>query len=238
MDTILRLVYPGVEPPTVANIPTLTALLSAADKYNIMSIYPVLRDTLKTFLRRYCSFRAYVVACRVGFSEEAREATKMGTTRSVADQSTEEEVRHISSTDLLRWVKFVQTRENQGRAKIADLLDWRELDQDADCDHGKVGKDFYFRLEKAVEEAFVENTCMESKDLWAVLDKIPDPPLGCGPSTYSESGEFYYFGGNEEVLMSCPLRPMAIRGNLTGIAHELSKINRRLLDEAFGEGCG
>ena len=61
IDKILRLIYPGVEPPKVTGIPILTALLSAADKYNITSIYPILKDTLKTFLPNR-SFRVYVVA--------------------------------------------------------------------------------------------------------------------------------------------------------------------------------
>jgi len=59
LDTILRFVYPGVEPPKIADLPTLTALLSAADKYNITSIYPILRDALNTLLPGN-PFRAYV----------------------------------------------------------------------------------------------------------------------------------------------------------------------------------
>ena len=117
-----------------------------------------------------------------------------------------------------------------------EILGWRLLDDKADCDHGEVGKVFYFCLEKAVEKAFVENPCVESKDLWAVLDKVPDPPLGCGPSPYFESGEYYSRETAEEPLLSCPLRPMAIRNNLTATAQELGRINCRLLDKAFGEG--
>lgn len=49
LDTILRLVYPGGEPPKITNSTALTTSLSAADKYNITSIYPVFRDTLKSF---------------------------------------------------------------------------------------------------------------------------------------------------------------------------------------------
>jgi len=234
IDAILRHIYPGVEPPKIADIPTLTALLSAADKYNITSVYPVLKDALKTFLRHDSCFRAYIVACRFGFSEEAKEAARVGNTQSIMDQSIAEEVQHISSTDLLRWVKFVQERERAGRDLIGELLDWRHLDEGADCDHGEVGKDFYFRLEKAVENAFVENPFVDSKDLWAVLDKIPDPPLGCGPSPHFESGEYYFCRAVEEPFLSCPLRPMSIRSNLVGITGELGVINAMMLDEVFG----
>ena len=96
LDLILRLVYPGVEPPGIPDIPTLTALLSAADKYNITSIYPTLRSTLKSLLPNH-PFRAYIVACRFGFLEEAKEAARVGTTESIIPGSIDEEVRHISS---------------------------------------------------------------------------------------------------------------------------------------------
>ena len=40
LDTVLRFIYPGVAPPKIANLSALSAALSAADKYNITSIYP------------------------------------------------------------------------------------------------------------------------------------------------------------------------------------------------------
>ena len=162
----------------------------------------------------------------------------MGNTQSVAGQSFDEEVRHISSTDLLRWVKFVQKREKEGRVQIAGLLNWWQLEEAADCDHGEAGKDFYFRLEKAVVEAFVETPGVESEDLWAVLNKVPDPPPGCGPLPDSESGEFYEYRGGKMAFVSCPLRPMAIRSSLTKIAQALSRNDSWLLDKAFEKGSG
>ena len=237
IDTILRLIYPGVEPPKIANVPTLTALLSAADKYNITSIYPVLRDALEARLSRHSSFEVYVVACRFGFPEVAKAAARVGNTQSVIEGSLEEEVRHVSGVDVFRWVKFVQDREREGRSKIKELLDWWQLDYAADCNHGETGKEFYFRLEKAVEEVFVENPCVGSNDLFALLYKVPDPPLGCGPSPYTESGEHYYDACVMEAF-NCPLRPMSIRGNLTGIVEELTRINRTMLERAFGKESG
>jgi len=236
IDTILRLIYPGVEPPTITDIPILTALLSAADKYNITSIYPILKNTLKTFL---CGspFRAYVVACRFGFSEEAKEAAKMGNTKSVTYGCSEEEVRHISSTDVFRWVKFVQEREKEGLFRIWESLDWWGLNRGAECKHGEIGKDFFFRLEKEVEEAFILNPRVGANELFALLDKVPDPPLGCGPSQYPESGEHYSESSIFEAF-NCPLRPMSIRSNLAGLVDELSKMSCEMLDKAFGKESG
>ena len=71
-----------------------------------------MRDNLKTFHSN--PFGVYVVACRFRFLEEAREAAEAGNAQSVISVDFREEVRHISSTDVLRWVQFVQDRELQG----------------------------------------------------------------------------------------------------------------------------
>lgn len=83
MDSLLRLIYPGIEPPEITDLSALTALLSVAHKYNITSVYPALKGTLKTFLP-VSAFGVYVIACRFGFTEVAREAAKVGTTESVS----------------------------------------------------------------------------------------------------------------------------------------------------------
>jgi len=212
LDMILRLLYPGIEPPGIPDIQTLTALLVVADKYNITSIYPTLRGTLKTFLPGR-PFRAYVVACRFGFLKEAKEAARVGTTQSIIFEGIDEEVRHISSIDVMRWVKFVQEREREGRSLIGKLLGWEQVNSDYHCIHRDSGKDFYFRLERAVEDAFCSNPGLTSDNFFAVLHKVPDPPLGCKSLS------------------------MAIRNRLMWVAEELGKLDRRMLGEAF-EGIG
>ncbi|KAF9649411.1 hypothetical protein BDM02DRAFT_3082846, partial [Thelephora ganbajun] len=117
LDTILRFIYPGVDPPKITKPSTLIALLLTADKYNITSICTILRDTLKTFLPVH-PFGVYVVACRFGFLEEAKGAARVAGSKSIMDGEFDEEVRHISSVDLLRFVRFVQEREHKGRSKI------------------------------------------------------------------------------------------------------------------------
>ena len=234
VDLILRLIYPGVEPPKITNLAILSVLFSATDKYNIASIYPVLKDALKTFLPLR-PFGVYVVACRFGFSEEAKEAARLGNTRNIIYQGFDEEVQHISSIDLLRWVRFVQKREIQGRARIEELLDWGIQDEDTGCNHGDGGKTFYSNLERAVGDAFARNPSLGSKDLFAVLDTIPDPPPSCPPR--SDSAEFCREYGEREMF-DCPLFPMAVRNNLVEVAAELDTLNRTILNEAFGEGIG
>ena len=234
IDTILRLIYPGVESPRISDLSTLTTLLSAADKYNIASINPALKDGLKTFSVS-SPFKVYTLACRFGFLEEAKEAAKVGNTQSVACGCFDEEIRHISSNDVFRWVRFVQVREREGRSKIGEAFDLWDICSEAECDHGEICKDFYFHLERAVEEVFVENPCVGSKDLFAVLDKVPDPPLGCAPPPDSKSSDYYYVAG-EMGAFNCPLRPMSIRRKLAKLADEFSTLNRTMLDETFGKG--
>ena len=234
-DVILRLIYPGVEPPKIADVTTLTGLFSAADKYDIASIYPVLRESLKTFLPGD-SFSVYTIACRFRLLEEAKEATRVSTSRSVVKQDYNEAVQHISGPDLYRFVRFVQEREYTGLSKIESLLGWYGVSGNADCDHWDDGEGFYFRLAKEVGDVFVRNPCLELKDLFEVFNRIPDPPPGCKP-TQPRSAEWYYDGGSDEGFL-CPLVPMSIRHHLMEVAEELQALNGVLLRGAFEKGIG
>ena len=231
-DTILRCIYPGVELPRITDISILSTLFSAADKYNIASICPVLKESLKSFLPGD-SFRVYIIACRFGFLEEAKEAARVSNSWSMITRDYDEVVQHISGPDLYRYVRFIQTREHEGRSKIEDLLGWYELGLDNGCNHWDGGKDFYFRLAKEVGDVFVRNPCLELKDLFEVFDKIPDPPPGCKPNP--QSAEWYYEDGGLDAF-SCPLVPMSIRNNLLKVVVELQDLNRRLLDKVFEKG--
>ena len=234
LDTIFRFIYPGVEPPEITNVSTLATLFSTADKYNITSIYPSLRSTFKTFLP--CdSLRVYIIACRFGFLKEAKEAAKVSTSRTIVNQDYDEVVQHISGPDLYRFVRFIQEREHEGRSKIEDALGWSSLHYKGLCNHWDDAKDFYLRLAKEIGDAFVRNPCLELRDMFEVLDKIPDPPLGCKPP--SNSAEWYYECGEYEVF-SCPLVPMSIRNNLVDVSSKLEGVNRTLLDKTFGKGVG
>jgi hypothetical protein len=209
-------------------------LLSAADKYNVTSIYPVLRDILKTFLPNH-PFGAYIVACRFGFLEEAKEAAKVSSSQSITSHDLDEQVRHVSGIDVLRFSRFVQAREYDGLATIEHLLGPSSVGKGVKCKHWEDAKDFYYRLEKAVEEAFVSNPCMGHMDLFAVLDQVPDPPPGCRPPP--NPAQVYHDTGNGAVF-KCPLLPMSIRNNLELVAMDLEEQNRRMLDEAFAKGIG
>ena len=232
LDTILRFIYPGAEFPTFLSLSTVSALLSAADKYNIASMYPVLRTALRANLPRD-SFWVYAIACRFGFLEEAKEAARVSNTESILNGKYDEAVQHISSTDLFRFVRFVQEREHKGRSIIGRSLAWANLCLKSSCGHWEIAKDFYFHLEAEVEDAFSVNPCLEVKDLFGVFDRIVDPPRGCTPPP--DTAEYYWTGGDEEPF-SCPLVPMSIRNNLSEVVEELTVLNVKMLNEAFGMG--
>ena len=236
LDAILRFIYPGVEPPEITRLSTLTALLSTADKYNITSICSTFRGVLKVLLPDD-PFLGYIIASRFGFLEEAKEAAKLSRTSTFRYNNPEEDLRHISSTDLFRLVQFVHQREDQGLVKVRIAFGSWVLDEYDDCNHGESekAKDYYIQLGKAVEEEFVQNPCVESKDLFAVLDQVPDPPPGCKPP--SRSGQWYY----EECYdgaFNCPLQPMTIRRKLADLAGRLAIQNKETLDKFFGKGAG
>ena len=218
-DTILRFIYPGVEPPEITNISILSALFSTADKYNITSINPILRRTLKTFLPDD-SFKVFVIACQYGFLEEAKEAAKVSRSQNFVHLNDREDVRHISSTDLFRLVQFVHEREHEGQCKIQAEFDiTKRQDYHTRCQHYWKAHDHYPHVEKAVQEAFVSDPCMGRGGLYAVLDLIFDSPPGC---------DYGY----------CPLRPSTIRGILSDIGDGLDSINDTLLGRYFGEDFG
>ena len=106
-----------------------------------------------------------------------------------------------------------------------------------DCGHRKGSRDFYFRLEHAVGEAFAHDPCVGRIDLYAVLDAVPDPPPGCAPPPDSESADFYLCDGRDEAF-NCPLQPMTIRSKLSTVAVKLNSLNRHMLDREFGKGSG
>ena len=232
VDTILRYIYPGVELPKITKISILSALFSAVDKYNIPSMSPVLKESLKTFLPDD-PFGVYIIACQFGFAEEKKQAAKLTKPESfLHPPRNTEAVQLISSTDLFRLVQFVQKRESEGRLRIGFHLDPIEVELNSSCEHdGKDTRDYFSLLEEKVKLVFAANPCAGRGDLFAVLDSIPDPPLGCDPSPMS--GDWYRQTDNDDVY-DCPLRPMTIRLRLENTAGELRCLNEELLQRFFG----
>lgn len=112
----------------------------------------------------------------------AKEAAKVSNVQRLKFLSNREDLQHISSTNFLRLIEFVQARECEEIRRISCILNPSHLEFTAMCSHdGKDAQNYYFHLQKAVEQGFVTDPCMGTEDLFAILDKIPDPPAGCEP---------------------------------------------------------
>ena len=232
LDVIIRLIYPGVEPPKITEQKTLSASLLTADKYSITSIYPTLRENLKTFLPNH-SFWVYIIACRFGFLEEKKQAAKLTSSESFGglEKYTREAVQLISSTDLFRLFEFVKLRESEGRVRIGWYLDPICVADGTSCEHkGRETQYYYSQLEKEVWHAFVFNPCVGPNDLFAVVDSVHDPPPGCDP--LPRSGDWYSV--EDEDAFKCPLQPMTTRKKLVDLADVLRRYNEELLQRFFG----
>ena len=235
LDIILRLIYPGAQPPNITHPWILTASLLAADKYDIESIFPTLQEALKTFLSTR-SVWVYIVASRFKFLEMVREAAEASSVRRLAWLDDRDDLELISSTDFFRLVEFVQTREYEGIQRISTILDPSHLAYTATCSHnGKDAQDYYFRLQKAVEQAFVEDPGIGTKDLIWILDKVADPPAGCEPQP--RPAEWYHNCGYEDGFR-CPLQPMVIRKRLSDVIGELRTNDAEMLDRFFENTSG
>jgi len=234
LDVILRLIYPGVEPPTITKPSTLSAVLFAADKYDISSIYSTLKESLKAISSRGCdTLWVYIMASRFNFPDLARQAAKAMDTWALSRLVNREDIQHVSSADLHRLVRFVLERHRRGLALIRSIFDPFSLEDSAHCSHaGEDAQDYYFRLQKAVEEAYLVDPCVKAEGLLAVLDMVPDPPRGCKP--HSKPADWYLQCDDDDEIFNCPLRPMTIRKTLGDVASDLDRINIRTLNQFFG----
>jgi len=224
LDMILRLIYPGAELPNIPNVSTLNDLFSVADKYNMTSLYPILRQSLKTFLPSN-PFRVYIIACRFGFLDEAKQALRVLTPDAATlETEHEEDLRHISSIDLYRLMWFFTMRKRSGQARIREVTSLTpEFYYNLCCKHCANGQGFYEQLERRLQNLFEENPCAQFDDLNGVLDTLPDPPLGCAPEDLRDGDQ----------IIDCPLRPSTIRHRLTLLANALNNINDKFTESSF-----
>ena len=221
LDTILRFIYPGVELPKFTDLSVLPALLSATDKYNVASMRPALRDALKSFTNTE-PFRVYTIACQFGFLEEAKAATKVSTPKTIIlSEDHEKDLRRISSVDLYRLLWFSRTREDMARLKIRDFTSLKSEHYFHPCQsHWADGEIFYAQMEGMLQDTFANNPCVGFGELEAVLDVLPDPPLGCTDD-------------DDDDEATCPIRQSFIRNKFALLAFEFGAMNDTLLKRAF-----
>ena len=220
IDLILRFIYPGVEPPEVEELETLTAVLVTATKYRMGGIVPTLRKSLKAFLPSE-SIAVYLLARRFGFKEEAKEAAQSTAIWMFGMDGSEEEVNQVSSATLYRLFRFISKRAFEGQLEIERALRAPLEDRECRCSEMVETRVFYHSLAKPIAQRFESFPCPGPGDLLRVLDYVRDPPRGCEPGPDPTEGS------------SCPLMWTHIRITLEILAVDLRELNGRLLDEFF-----
>ena len=179
VDIVLRCIYPGAVPPKVGDLPILTALFFVAERYKIACMWRDLRNCLRRFLPGH-PFPVYVLACRFGHSEVAKEVGRVLTPQIYETLDYAEE-QHIASTD--HFTSFIQSREDAGRSSIQDLDERGPLGPPslygASTEHRNDVEGLYSDLVKSVEEKFVHESGVEREALLALLFQMANVPHVC-----------------------------------------------------------
>ena len=266
LDVILRFIYPGVEPPKFTDVRLVSTLLSTADKYHIASMSSSLRESLKSFMRAE-PFRVYIIACQFGFLEEAMAAAKISTSSSYIGWEYEEGIRHISSTDLFRFVHFVRSREDAGRERIRELVEWWPTSLYRPCDSSNLYRGYGgyggYGYQDDQADSSGEHQAdssgkhdADAKGFYLRLAKAvedafvrhPDVEfkglltvlhsIQDPPPCCQPPMDPAYFELSVADDYPCPLQPILIRNSLRKVARKLDDLNRAMLKRFFEKGVG
>ena len=228
MDVLLRLLYPVVERPRIVDSDpsSLVALFEVADKYDIPSLSHTLEEALRAFLK-YDPSSVYLVACRFGLLEVAREGVLLSTPRSYSWN--DEVLLYISRTELRRFTCFVHKREDLGRTIIRNTHGWAPLGREHICPlspgHWMEARKFYIKLATAIEEKYARNPHLGLDELLGLSRQLGGLPPGCVPH------------GNP---VSCPLREEFVTSSLADLLQLLAVVGHDLemaiLEDSIGSG--
>jgi len=205
------------------NLPVLTVLFPVAHAYKVFSLWLILRAKLKSFLPGD-PFAVYLIACRHDFLKEAKEAVMISTPQSYTLRDYGEEIRHVSDTDVSRFIRFVQSREDMGRAVIRDAhrsSPSSYIGRCSGCDKDwNDAKGFCTRLGTIFEEKFIHNPCAKFEEL--LLPALV--MLDCSRHV-CEWDDGY----------SCPLQFTYLRNFVEDLVRRLGALNREMLAMFFEE---
>jgi len=233
VDLLLRFIYPGRVPPIIADPPTLSTLMTIADKYAIPTVSHAVKERLadKKILEKD-PFGVYVVARRWGFLDEAKRAARGLTLVKVAKSPSSRDPQTTTSDDFLRLIWFMQKRGDEAKKAIRTGLVLPETDIDHDIvvcgehtndDYQK----FYERLAEVVVEEFDVDPRLDEGKLVRALMMAPDPPNVGSCDGYGRSGISDHFS------ICCPAQPSVIASRLSALATGLGSICEQYSSEAF-----
>jgi len=231
-DLFMQLIYPGAM-IQIPDVRTLGSLFTAADKYHIPKIWLGLRYRLKEFMPSD-PFGVYLLACRCNFLEEAIEAAEMSTANSRNLRDYAEEARRVSDMNVIRFHRFVGSRESGGRLIIRDTDSWTPMGQwffdcacNATLDHWDEARKQYDDSATTIETTFILNPHLRSQDLLQFVSHLIGSSFGCGAPIPLEDPGVRFF---------CPLQSTLIPASLHELARLLDFHRHRVRMENFGTG--
>jgi len=236
MGLLLGLIYPQVVPRIP--LPALPPLFRAADKYDIPTILPRLKEALESFLPKE-ALSVYVVACGAGLPDVVKAATRSSTPRTYESIGHAKLARHLSHQDHFRFVYLLRLREDLGLSLIRAFPFWAPLRQISGClsksEHWDQARSFYHDLAGAVERRFLQDHNLKVVELIASSRSIGGLPTGCTSKPRTTTAPVPAAGAPHLV---CPLNEELIEICLQHLVQDLRAIFQDLETEVFGEGTG
>ena len=240
VDLLLRFIYPGHVPPIVSDPPTLSTLMTIADKYGIQTVSHAVKEGLadEKILEKD-PFGVYVVARRWSFLDEAKGAARGLTLVKIAKSPSSRDPQAIASDDFLRLVWFMQKRGDEAKKAIRTGLAPPEVDDDMDyrddcvtCSEHSADKyqKFYEKLAEVVVEEFEVDPRLDTGKLVTALMMSPDHPHTgfCGGSNPPEIPDHFF--------IYCPVQPSVVITRFNALAASLESVCERYLSAALDGG--
>ena len=119
LDLFLRLIYPIVLPPKFEDFDSLSRAFTILQKYQVEGIQELLKPILTSppFLTSD-PVRAYAMACRLGFKEEAEVAAPLAATADFTTTIRAEDLCKMSGADYHRLVLLSKERLKKSKSDI------------------------------------------------------------------------------------------------------------------------
>jgi len=232
LDAVLRSIYPAVSPPEITDPPLLAELFAFADKYEMPSLLHILSRSLQKFLLKD-PLLVYVIAIRYELLEEARDAIFASNTRSYAGVNFHEVLRHITRSDLLRFVWFASWREAEALPIIRNVYRWSPLHHFDDCtsllNHWGTAIGLYSFMANDIEQMFMDDPRLRLGDLVWLHNKIKNLPNHCAPNVT----QYLPPQDPDAPPLSCPLQPGWARFAMEDLHTRLRNLANELYTTIF-----
>jgi len=234
VDLLLRFIYPGVTPPTITELAKLSALLTIADKYGVLMIFPAVKERLgdQEVLEKD-PFGVYILARHWGLTEEAKRAAQGLTLPRVMGSPSSKNPQNFAGDDFFRLVWFMQKRGEEGKRMIREYFVWQTdpFAGGVPCGHkthsGEEAVDFYYRLTEKIVDEFEVDPRLDTRRMVEILVNGPDPPPhGFCKVIDSELAP-------DEFTAFCPTRPSRIMRSLCDLTSYLDDKCKLYLGQAM-----